>query len=74
MQVIVGFMVGFLAAWLIQTRRLLPRHRGEGGLLPIRPRKCRREERRLWEQTRNFLRYDGTVMPEIKSYKEEIYE
>ncbi|MBQ5840358.1 MAG: hypothetical protein IIW40_00210 [Clostridia bacterium] len=74
MQGIVGFMVGFLAAWLIQARRLLPRNRGEGGLLLRSARKCRREERRLWEQTRNFLRYDGTVMLEIKSFKEEIYE
>lgn len=28
----------------------------------------------VWAQTRNFLRYDGTEMPVIKQYKEEIHE
>ncbi|MBQ1950689.1 MAG: hypothetical protein II363_03730 [Clostridia bacterium] len=32
------------------------------------------EEAHAWAQTRNFLRYDGTEMPVIKQYKEEIHE
>ncbi len=31
-------------------------------------------KRKEWEQTRNFLYYDGTAMPSVKSNEEEYHE
>lgn len=70
--------LGTAALHIFLWRRLLPRDRQRDE--PTRPpkRRCRpvrySEAERAWAQTRNFLRYDGTEMPVIKTYKEEIHE
>lgn len=55
------FFVGLLcgggavtAAWLLVRRR------GRTGL------RYRRQQRAEWQKNRNFLYYDGTVMPPVK--------
>ncbi len=63
MHAIIGLAVGLLLGWLLW---------GHSGGPPALRR--RREERRQWVQTRNFLRYDGTEMPSVKWNKEERHE
>lgn len=71
-----GVFTGLLSAWLAGClRRLLPvANPPTDRPVRRRTRRQRRAEERWWEQTRNFLRYDGTQMPQIKAYKEERYE
>ncbi len=74
MPFILGFVAGLLLTWLTEAlQRRLCGKRTDSHVAVV-SRKRRREERQRWEQTRNFLRYDGTVMPKIMSYKEDIYE
>ena len=61
-----GFLIGLLlgiglvlAAWSVSQRQ-----REMAGV--EKPDKAMPSRRKDWSQTKNFLYYDGTVMPEIK--------
>ncbi len=68
----IGWLCGIGAAWLHGWlwRRLWVKKQPaappaqRGGERPCSPTELH------WAQTRNFLYYDGTEMPEVKTYKE----
>ena len=67
MEYVIGFLGGVVAAVAVRALWLewLPRNGVEKPSAPTAPRP------KEWAQTRNFLYYDGTVMPTVKEDKNE---
>ncbi len=63
-----GFISGVVLTWLI-TRCCCARRKPAPVFVP-RKGVAQEPPQEVWEQTRNFLYYDGTQMP----LKEEMYE
>ncbi len=62
-----GFLCGIGGTAVVWLTVWLVRHGVE------KPGGCRRRYAQTWAETRNFLCYDGSVMPVVKAKKEETY-